>query len=144
MNETVIFHIAFPVGDIQTTKEFYINKLACIPGRETSASLILNFYGHQLVAHITKEKLKPVKSIYPRHFGLIFKTEKNWLQLEKHLRDQNIEFYDKPKQRFIGKATEHRTMFIEDPFHNLWEFKFYKHEKAIFGNQEIKEIGDQI
>lgn len=140
----VLFHIAFPVSDIALAKDFYVNKLKCQAGRETSASLILNFYGHQLVAHLTKEELKKPASIYPRHFGLIFLQESDWLELEQSLKEQKIAFYDEPKIRFKGKPTEHYTMFIEDPFNNLWEFKFYKQTEAIFGHQEFKEIGDSL
>ncbi|HZG40348.1 MAG TPA: glyoxalase, partial [Nodosilinea sp.] len=74
---TVLFHLAFPVADIPTTKEFYVNGLGCEPGRETPNSLILNLYGHQLVAHTTTD-LVPQKGIYPRHFGLVFTAETDW------------------------------------------------------------------
>ncbi|TAF07320.1 MAG: glyoxalase, partial [Nostocales cyanobacterium] len=80
MNKT-IFHLAFPVTNIPQTKEFYIDGLGCIPGRENPHALILNLYGHQLVAHITKEILTPQKTIYPRHFGLIFTQETDWKEL---------------------------------------------------------------
>ena len=71
MNQT-IFHLAFPVTDIAQTKSFYIDGLGCIAGRETPHALILDLYGHQLVAHVTKEPLIAQRGIYPRHFGLIF------------------------------------------------------------------------
>jgi extradiol dioxygenase family protein len=137
-----IFHVAFPIKDVQKAKEFYINGLDCKAGRETAASLILDLYGHQLVAHVTKHELKPQGSIYPRHFGIIFTSEKDFAALEEKIKDKKIKFYEEPKTRFVGKITEHRSMFIEDPFYNLLEFKFYKHYSAIFGNQEIAEIGD--
>ena len=50
-SSAVLFHLAFPVADIPTAKAFYVGGLGCEPGRETSASLILNLHGHQLVAH---------------------------------------------------------------------------------------------
>jgi extradiol dioxygenase family protein len=51
----VIFHLAFPVSDIEQTKAFYVDGLGCQVGRESRHALILNLYGHQLVAHVTKE-----------------------------------------------------------------------------------------
>jgi hypothetical protein len=52
-------------------------------------------------------------------------------------------FYQEPRLRFSGQLTEHRTFFLEDPFHNLLEFKFYRHYEAIFGGKEVAEVGDR-
>ncbi|MDJ0626085.1 MAG: VOC family protein [Candidatus Caenarcaniphilales bacterium] len=142
INNSIIFHAAFPVKDIAATKSFYVDKLGADSGRETAASIILNFYGHQLVAHVTKNELKPQGSIYPRHLGLIFTNEEDFDEMEKKIKNANINFLEKPKTRFIGKQTEHRTMFIEDPFHNLLEFKFYKYPDAIWEKIEDASIGD--
>ncbi len=134
--------MAFPVKDIQKTKEYYVDLLGCEAGRETAASVILNFYGHQLVAHLTKQNLQPQGSIYPRHFGLIFTNETDWENFEARLREKQVKFYEEPKRRFIGKITEHRTMFLEDPFYNLLEFKYYVHPEAIFGELKGESVGD--
>jgi len=48
MSSAVLFHLAFPVADIPTAKAFYVGGLGCEPGRETSASLILNLYGRMV------------------------------------------------------------------------------------------------
>jgi hypothetical protein len=100
-------------------------------------------YGHQLVAHVTKEPLTPQKGIYPRHFGLIFTAEANWKALLARAEQQNLSFYEEPKLRFPGQLTEHRTFFLQDPFYNLLEFKFYRHYEAIFGGRELTAIGDR-
>ncbi len=64
-----IFHLAFPVGNIAQTKAFYGEALGCKIGRENAQSVILNLYGHQLVAHLTDEPLPPQKGIYPVTLG---------------------------------------------------------------------------
>jgi uncharacterized protein len=138
----IIFHIAFPVANIPQTKAFYIDGLGCIPGRENPHALILNLYGHQLVAHITKESLTPQKGIYPRHFGLIFTEEKDWLQLLETAKNKQLTFREQSKSRFLGSPLEHHTFFLEDPFYNLMEFKYYRYPEAIFGSSEYTEIGD--
>jgi hypothetical protein len=139
----VLFHLAFPVTDIEQTKEFYAGGLGCEIGRESRHAVILNLYGHQLVAHVTKEPLTPQKGIYPRHFGLIFTAEANWKALLARTEQQNLSFYEEPKLRFPGQLTEHRTFFLQDPFYNLLEFKFYRHYEAIFGGRELTAIGDR-
>ncbi|MEO1069252.1 MAG: VOC family protein, partial [Cyanobacteria bacterium J06638_6] len=113
---TVLFHLAFPVTDIPKAKEFYVEGLGCEPGRETPSSLILNLYGHQLVAHATAE-LVPQKGIYPRHFGLVFLAEATWETLLDRAKHHNLTFYQGEKRRFPGTTLDHRTFFLQDPFY---------------------------
>ncbi len=138
----VIFHLAFPVTDIEQTIAFYVDGLGCKMGRESRHALILNLYGHQLVAHVTKEPLIPQKGIYPRHFGLVFTSEADWEALLLRVEERQLSFYEQPKRRFPGEVTEHRTFFLQDPFYNLIEFKFYCHAEAVFGGREFAVIGD--
>ncbi len=143
-NNTILFHLAFPVNDIAKTKEFYSYGLGCEIGRESPTSVIMNLYGHQIVAHITKEPLKPQASVYPRHFGLIFLSEIDWENLLTRAQQHHLSFYQEPKRRFAGEITEHRTFFLIDPFYNLLEFKYYCHYQAIFGSQEFNQVGDKV
>jgi hypothetical protein len=139
---SVLFHLAFPVSDIPRTKAFYADGLGCQVGRESPTSVILNLYDNQLVAHVTKEPLTPQKGIYPRHFGLVFESEADWMALVERAQRQQLTFYQQPKLRFKGLPLEHRTVFLEDPFHNLLEFKFYRYPSAIFGDREYDRVGD--
>jgi hypothetical protein len=139
-----IFHLAFPVADIPQTKAFYVDGLGCIPGRESPHALILNLYGHQLVAHVTEDTLTPQKAIYPRHFGLIFTQEADWQELLEKAKNKDLKFREEPKYRFANSLLEHYTFFLEDPFYNLIEFKYYRYPAAIFGNAEYTQIGDRI
>lgn len=141
MSQT-LFHLAFPVTDIAQAKDYYISGLGCSVGRETPHSVILNLYGHQLVAHITRDRLTPQQSIYPRHFGLIFTVKTDWEALLERAQRQQLKFHQMPKERFVGLPLEHSTFFLEDPFYNLMEFKFYQHSTAIFGEAEYASIGD--
>ena len=140
---SVLFHLAFPINDIEQTKEYYGNGLGCEIGRESRNAVILNLYGHQLVAHLTKEPLTPQKGIYPRHFGLIFTSEADWEAMRERVEQRQLSFYEEPRLRFPGELTEHRTFFLQDPFCNLMEFKFYRHSEAIFGGREHAQIGDR-
>ncbi|NES84434.1 MAG: glyoxalase [Moorea sp. SIO2B7] len=143
MNDQVIFHLAIPIKDIAQAKAFYCSGLGCEVGRENAHAVVFNFYGHQLVAHMTKEILTPQKGIYPRHFGLIFPCESDWEEILARGQHQQLSFSQQPKQRFLGQVTEHRSFFLEDPFFNLLEFKFYRHFEAIFGGRELTAIGDR-
>lgn len=137
-----LFHLSFPVSNIADTKTFYVEGLGCEAGRENPTSLILNLYGHQLVAHVTQEDLERQRGIYPRHFGLVFSQEADWEALCDRATQHNLLFYQGAKRRFVGTPLEHRTFFLEDPFHNLLEFKFYAQAAAIFGERSFTQVGD--
>ena len=143
MDYPSLVHLAIPVTDIAQTKAFYCERLGCPAGRETPQALILNFYGHQVVAHQTAESLQPQQGIYPRHVGLVFLQAEHWKHFCDRVQAQGIPFVIAPKLRFAGEMTEHSTFFIADPFHNLLEFKFYRYPEAIFGQREFAAVGDR-
>lgn len=139
--EEVIFHLAFPVTDLEAAKRFYIDGLGCALGRESARAITLELAGHQLVGHLAPA-VEGQKGIYPRHFGLIFKEESAWQGLVDRAKGKGLRFYQSPRRRFEGTRIEHATVFLEDPSHNLLEFKWYRHESAIFGEREFGEVGD--
>lgn len=139
----ILFHLAFPVTDLEATKRFYVEGLGCLLGRESATAVTLELMGHQLVAHLADRPPELQKGIYPRHFGLIFTSEQDWQALADRAKAKGLSFYQQPRRRFPGTRIEHATFFLEDPFHNLLEFKWYKHESAIFGERDFTEVGDQ-
>lgn len=143
MTQSNIFHLAIPINNINQAKAFYCEGLGCTLGRETAQAMILNFFGHQVVTHVTQDPLMPQKSIYPRHFGLILSSKSDWEAIVNRAKQKGLKLHQEPKTRFKGQLTEHDTVFLEDPFHNLLEFKFYHHPEAIFASQEIGAIGDR-
>ena len=108
---SILFHLAFPVTNIAQTKVYYGEGLGCTIGRETPHAVILNLYGHQLVAHVTREPMQPQGSIYPRHFGLVFQREADWDALLARAQQKQLSFYQLPKVRFPSAPLEHRTFF---------------------------------
>jgi hypothetical protein len=136
------FHLAFPVTDIGQTKVFYAEGLGCAVGRETPSSVILNLQGHQLVAHVTHDPLTPPQGIYPRHFGLIFPSQDRWESLRVRAEQHQLPVYQGAKWRFMGTPLEHATFFLQDPFYNLLEFKYYRYPSAIFAEQDLALVGD--
>lgn len=139
--EEVIFHLAFPVSDLEEAKRFYVDGLGCALGRESPRAITLELSGHQLVGQLVPAAERQ-KGIYPRHFGLIFKEESAWQALVDRAKAKGLRFYQSPRRRFEGTRLEHATVFLEDPSHNLLEFKWYRHESAIFGEREFGEVGD--
>lgn len=138
-----IFHLAIPITDIELAKKFYHNILGCKIGRQNPQAIIFDFYSHQLVCHTTTEVLTPPKSIYPRHFGIIFSDECHWQDLLSRCHHHDLKLYQSPKLRFKDNITEHKTFFIQDPFYNIIELKYYRYYEAIFGANEFLAIGDR-
>ena len=138
----VVFHLAFPVHDLEEARRFYVDGLGCTLGRASSTALTLELKGHQIVAHLSKHPLEKQKEIYPRHFGLIFMSQEDWQGLVDQAKAKGLKFYQQPRRRFLGTRIEHATFLLEDPSHNLLEFKHYKFESAIFGEQHLSHVGD--
>jgi extradiol dioxygenase family protein len=138
----VLFHLAFPVTDLEDAKRFYVEGLGCELGRQSANSIILGLQGHQIVAQLTSQPVSQQKGIYPRHFGLVFTSEEDWQALADRAKTKGLKFYQHPRKRFVGTRLEHSTFFLEDPFHNLLEFKHYTYDSAIFGEHDLAEVGD--
>jgi extradiol dioxygenase family protein len=138
----VLFHLAFPVHNLEEAKAFYVDGLGCTLGRESSSAVTLELAGHQIVAQLTSEALEQQQGIYPRHFGLIFSAAEDWQKLVDRANAKGLRFYQHPRRRYAGTRIEHQTFFLEDPSHNLLEFKHYRYDSAIFGEHQYAEVGD--
>lgn len=132
------FHLAFPVKDIASTRDFYGSLLNCEIGRSTDKWIDFNFFGNQLSAHVKPEELVKAqtnavdgKSVPVRHFGAVLDWDA-WHDLAKKLRDADIEFIIEPYIRFEGQVGEQATMFFLDPSGNALEFKSFKDPSQIF------------
>lgn len=142
MSQSAIFHLAIPIDNVSRAKEFYVEGLGCQLGRENRSAVIFNFYGTQLVGHLTQQTLTRQPGIYPRHLGLILSTKQDWQQICDRAQAHQINFYGEPKLRFPQQMLEHYCFFLEDPFYNLLEFKYYSNPEVIFGGRESNLIGD--
>ncbi|MEX2565992.1 MAG: VOC family protein [Cyclobacteriaceae bacterium] len=121
------FHLAFPIRDIEETRDFYQDLLGSEIGRSTEKWIDFNFFGHQLSAHLKPEELAQAqansvdgKNVTVRHFGVVLKWE-DWQDLAEHLKIQNMDFVIEPYIRFKGEVGEQATMFFLDPSGNALE-----------------------
>ena len=138
MNTYKRFHLAFPVKNLNATKDFYKKILNCKIGRESESWVDFNLYGHQIVAHLAPEECSDVSSnkvdedqIPSRHFGVILDWHE-WEELYKKLDLLKINFLINPKIRFKNKPGEQGTFFIKDPSGNVLEFKTFKSDADVF------------
>lgn len=141
MEKTVpLFHLAFPVKDLGEARLFYGEILGCPEGRSSPSWVDFNFFGHQIVAHLSnmpEERATSAvdgKRVPLRHFGAILSMA-DWEALSTRLRATGVEFLIEPQIRFKGKPGEQATMFFLDPSGNALEIKAFADMSAIFEKQ---------
>ena len=134
----VPFHLAFPVSDLEATRDFFTDVLGCATGRSSDRWIDFDFFGHQVVAHLADAELNPAptnpvdgKQVPASHFGVILDWNE-WHTLADRLKSANIEFLIEPNIRFEGEAGEQATMFFTEPSGNALEFKSFRDMSQIF------------
>ncbi len=132
------FHCAFPINDLQKTRDFYVNVLGCRVGRSAEKWIDFDFFGHQISAHVcnSKELLEPTnivdgKNVPVRHFGLILDWDL-WHNLKDKFLAAGLKFIIDPYIRFKGEVGEQATMFFLDPSGNAIELKSFRDQSQLF------------
>ena len=131
------FHLAIPVNDLDKAKEFYNGLLRAEIGRSDPTWIDFNFYGHQLVCHLTEssntQSKNPVDqhNVPVPHFGIVLEWD-TFHQLAMDLKNNKVEFIIEPTIRFKGQVGEQATLFLNDPSGNAIEFKSFKDQENLF------------
>ncbi|HEY9646882.1 MAG TPA: VOC family protein, partial [Chroococcidiopsis sp.] len=106
------FHVAFPVADLDDTRQFYETVLGCTVGRTSDRWIDFNLFGHQITAHWAPQALGAIaanavdgKAIPVRHWGVILEMIQ-WQSLSDRLRQHNVAFLVEPYIRFQGEVGE--------------------------------------
>ena len=134
------FHLAFPVHDLAAARAFYGGLLGCPEGRSSDEWIDFDFFGHQIVAHLSPEAVAGRASnavdghdVPVPHFGAVL-TMAEWEKLAARLEGQ-VEFAIPPTVRFKGQPGEQATMFFRDPSGNALEIKAMANPAALFARQ---------
>lgn len=133
------FHLAIPVNDLQSTREFYGKILNLSEGRSSEEWIDWNFFGHQLTTHLAEEtrakaaNIVDGKAVPCRHFGVVLKWD-DWHALKERLEAEPnaVKFILAPYIRFKGEIGEQATMFFLDPSGNALEFKSFQDMNRLF------------
>lgn len=132
------FHLAFPVHDLAAARAFYGELMGCREGRSSDHWVDFDLYGHQIVAHLSKDAqpagvTNPVDGhdVPVPHFGVVL-TMADWQALADRLTAAGVSFGIEPHVRFKGQVGEQATMFFADPSGNALEFKAFADDAMIF------------
>jgi extradiol dioxygenase family protein len=127
-----VFHLAIPVHDLDAAAHFYNELLGCKLARRYQDRITLDFFGDQLVCHLTEEPPEKPASLYPRHFGVTFRAAADFEALHELAVIRKIPFFAEISTRFGGMVEEHRTFVLLDPSGNLLEFKHYGDPRMMY------------
>jgi|TARA_B110000914_G_scaffold2556_1_gene2215 hypothetical protein len=133
-----VFHLAYTVNDLESTRKFYGDLLGCLEGRSSDTWVDFNFFGNQLSLHVgeviksskTSSNVEDVSVPMP-HFGCVLEWS-IFYDLADKLQSEAVKFIITPNVRFIGLPGEQATMFFEDYSGNSIEFKAYKNPNEVF------------
>jgi len=134
---TTRFHLAVPVDDLEAARRFYGEILGCTRGRSDPAWTDWNFFGHQLVTHLSGSRgasaSNPVDGhdVPVPHFGALLSVEE-FQALAARLKEAGVAFVIEPYVRFAGEPAEQWTMFVLDPAGNALEFKAFADDAQVF------------
>jgi extradiol dioxygenase family protein len=138
MSKLSPFHLAIPVDNLDTCRQFYSNTLEFEEGRSSEHWVDYNFFGHQLVIHYkangtADSHTNPVdgKDVPVPHFGVVLAWDA-FHSFAELLSSKGIAFIIEPYIRFKGKVGEQATMFFKDPAGNALEFKAFKDPSQLF------------
>ena len=133
-----LFHLAFPVHDLDAARDFYGGVLECEEGRSSEHWIDYNLFGHQIVAHLAPESTGvraenevDADHVPVPHFGIVLAMDE-WKSFAEKLRAKGVKFVIEPKIRFEGQVGEQATMFFLDPSGNALEFKAFNDFSQVF------------
>ncbi len=131
------FHLAIPVRDLKKAISFYRDILELELGRTSQDWADFNFFGHQLVCHVSDNAIEKINNhvdgedVPVPHFGVILSIDE-YNEFVSKIKGKNINFIIKPTIRFKGQVGEQKTMFFRDPSGNAIEVKAFKDMKNLF------------
>ena len=132
-----IFHLAYNVTDLDSTRVFYRDVLGCTEGRSTDTWVDFNFFGHQVSMHlgvpftVKNTGIVGEHLVSMPHLGVALGLD-DWKIVAKRLEDAKVTFVIPPVGRFIGEVGEQHIMFFNDPSGNPIEIKGFKDLGMVF------------
>jgi extradiol dioxygenase family protein len=131
-----VFHLAIPAYDLDKTVDFYVTKLGCKLARRYDDRVTFDFFGDQLVCHLSEAPAvrTPMSELpmYPRHFGVTFREQRDFDELYQLCQQRDVPLFAEVSLRFEGRVEVHQTFVACDPSDNLLEFKHYSDHRMMY------------
>jgi uncharacterized protein len=126
------FHLAIPTRDLDEAQAWYVGGLGCHLARRYDDRITLDFFGDQVVCHLSDAWVRDPQDLYPRHFGVTFRQREEWDAVRNVAEARGLTFFRPVQPRFEGQPEEHLTFVLQDPSGNLLEFKWYRDPRMMY------------
>jgi uncharacterized protein len=126
------FHLAIPARDLDEAVEFYVNGLGCHLARRYDDRITLDFFGDQVVCHLSQKWDREAEDLYPRHFGITFRHRQEFDDVLYLVETRELPLFSPCQPRFKDRVEEHLTFVVRDPSNNLIEFKHYRDPRMMY------------
>jgi uncharacterized protein len=126
-----IFHLSFPVRDLEEAIEFYCGSLGAEIGRRNERNVDCLIFGAQLTLHRDPDT---VTSPMPRtrHFGATLPWDQ-WEPLTTKLLNTCV-VVEPPTISYRDQPIEQGKMMVADPSGNFIEIKAYRNPGMVLGS----------
>jgi len=121
-----------------------VEVLGCKEGRSAPTWQDLDFFGHQIVAHVvqgyqatTAQNAVDGDAVPVPHFGAAL-SQGQFHALAARVRAAGVRFEIDPHVRFRGAPGEQWTMFFRDPSGNALEFKAMANPENLFARYRVE------
>ena len=128
----IIFHIAIPSHDLDSSVDFYTRVVKAKLARRYDDRVTFRFFDHQIVCHLAPDKVSEEVEIYPRHYGITFLESAEFEAFHESCKNSDWPLWRDMFVRFCDLPERHRSFLICDPSNNLLEFKQYDNPRFAY------------
>lgn len=120
-----VFHLSYPVRDLDEAIEFYVARFGAHPGRRAQHWADIALFGAQVTLQLAPPDVtEPMPRT--RHFGATL----DWSAWEE-ITQRRADYVERPTISFEGTQREQAKAMVSDPSGNLIEIKAYRYPRAV-------------
>ena len=138
-----IFHLAFPVRDLEEAKNFYVTTFGARVGRVRDKWSDIFLFEGQITLHERPTEVLPALEHGVRHFGAVL-AWRDWEALANRLDKMKVQFKVKPNVSGVGTEVEQAKMLLSDPSGNVIEVKAYRNPSVALEMEDLQECSATV
>ncbi len=138
-----IFHLAFPVRNLEESKNFYVTTLGAKVGRVRDKWIDIFLFEGQITLHERPSEVLPMGEHGVRHFGAVL-AWRDWEDLANRFDEMRVQFKVKPNVSGIGTDAEQAKMLLSDPSGNVIEVKAYRNPSVALFMEDLLECSATV
>src|ERR1700728_1706352 len=100
---------------LDEAQEFYVTGLGCHLARRYEDRITLDFFGDQVVCHLSDGWDRDTEDLYPRHFGVTFARREEFEAVAFLAETRSLPIFRPVQPRFKDMVEEHVSLVLRDP-----------------------------